>query len=105
MPASWPVPGEGPGSGRARTLPSALCGSGDRNAELFRGHPGAFDPVSDLLECHVAGIVGRAVERLLVDAERGEAAVVRRAEALLRDEVGRPHQQIADLLRALDPRV
>src|SRR5918995_5414473 len=105
MPASLRVPREGPGAGSARALPSQLFGSGGRDAELLRGHPGAFDPVRDLLERDVARVVRRAVERLLVDAEGGETAVVRRAETVLRDEVGRPHEQIADLLRALYPRV
>src|SRR5580700_6350908 len=57
------------------------------HAELFRGEPGALHPVRDLLERDVPCVVRRAVIGLLVDAERREAAVVGRAEALRRDEV------------------
>ena len=59
-------------------------------AELLRGQPRALHPVADLLERDVAGVVRRAVVGLLVDRERREAAVVGRAQLLLRDVVGRP---------------
>src|SRR4051794_32015596 len=86
--------------GTARSRPIAAS-----EAELLRGQPRALHPVADLLERHLAGVVGRAMVRLLVDRERREAAVVGRAQLLLRDVVRRPDQLLRDLLRALHPRV
>src|ERR1044071_9111093 len=92
------MPGSGARAWRLRRAWSA-------DAELLRGQPGALDPVPDLLPGGLAGEVGRAVVGLLVDAERREAAIVGRAQLLLRDEAGRPDQGVPDLLRALHPRV
>ena len=64
-----------------------------------------FDAGRDLLHRDVAREVRRAVLRLHVAAERREAAVVGRAEALRRDVLGRGHQLVADLLGRLDLRV
>src|SRR3954471_15062005 len=70
--------------------------------ELLGGHPGALDAVRDLLERDVPGVVGRAVQGLLVDRERREPAVVRRAEELDGDVARSPLELVAHLLRRLD---
>src|SRR5260370_26721920 len=80
-------------------------GSGDGDAKLPGRHPGPLDAVADLLERDLARVVRGAMVGFLVDAERGEAAIVARAEALPGDEVGGTDQRVTDLLRGLDARV
>ena len=75
------------------------------DAELLGGHPRALDAGLDLLEGHVAGIIGRAVVGLHVDAEGREAAIVGRCDLLLRDVIGSRDQLFAHLLGRFDPRV
>ena len=58
-----------------------------------------------LLEGHVPGEIRGTVLGLLIDAERREAAVVGRAEPLLRDVLGGGHQVAGDPLGGLDRRV
>src|SRR3712207_4242899 len=48
------------------TTPRSSRWDGPSDAELLRGRAGALDPVADLLEGHVAGVVRRAVVGLLV---------------------------------------
>src|SRR5262245_40787189 len=69
------------------------------NAELLGRHFGSGNAVCDLLERDVARIVRRAVIGLGVDAERREATIVGRAEALLVDIFGGSYQLIANFLR------
>src|SRR4051812_34112843 len=76
-----------------------------RDAERLACERDALEARGDLLHGDVAREVRRAVLGLDVAAERREAAVIRRAQALDRDVLGREDQLVADLLRRLDPRI
>src|SRR5713226_1934289 len=56
--------------------------------EFFGGHPRSLDTVGDLLERDLASVVGRPVVWFLVDRERREPAIIGRAKALPRNEIG-----------------
>ena len=77
----------------------AMEGLTSVDAKPFRRHPRAGNPVRNLLERNVPRVIGTPVVGLRVDAERREAAVVSRAEALLDDVVRRRDQLVANLLR------
>jgi hypothetical protein len=73
------------------------------NAQFFGGHFCASDTVRYFLKSDIARLVRTTVIGLLVDAERREAAIVSRAEALLVDTLGRGNQLITHLLCGFCP--
>jgi hypothetical protein len=74
-------------------------------ADLLGSHLGAFHARRYLLERDVPGHIWRSVFRLHIEAERGEATVIRRAQALDRNVFRCEDEIRANFLRGLDPRV
>ena len=77
----------------------------DSNTQSFTGHLDTLDASSDLLERDVARKVRRAMLRLEIDAERAEAAVVRRAKLVYRDVLRCRDELSCDLFWRLDLRI